>query len=68
MKKDFDCVEMKRKIQEELQQEVDLLGKEEARNRQWQRVLNDPILGPFVRNNPPRPHGWWRNGSSENSD
>ncbi len=52
MKKDFDCVEMKNRIQEELLREVQLLSEEEAQKRQWQRVLDDPILGPFVRDIP----------------
>ena len=60
MTKDFDCVEMKRRVQEELLREVELLGEEEAQKRQWQRVLNDPILGPFVRDHPLKPAGWWR--------
>jgi hypothetical protein len=60
VKKDFDCVEMKRQIQEELLREAQVLGEEEANRRQWQRVLDDPILGPFVRQHPARPVGWWR--------
>ena len=61
--KDFDCVEMKRRIQEENQREVEVLGREEAERRQWQRVLDDPILGPLVKSNPQRPAGWWRGRS-----
>ena len=60
MKKDFDCVEMKRQIQEELMREAEALGEEEAHKRQWQRVLDDPILGPLVREHPMKPAGWWR--------
>jgi len=51
--KTFDCVEMKRRIQEELQAEVATLGEQEARRRQWQSVLDDPLLGPLVRNKRP---------------
>ncbi len=46
--KAFDCVEMKAKIQEELLREEQELGPEEAKRRQWQRALNDPILGPLL--------------------
>jgi hypothetical protein len=62
--KEFDCVEMKRRIQEENQREVEELGRDEAERRQWQRVLDDPILGPLVRSNPQRPPGWWRGRSN----
>jgi hypothetical protein len=47
-KKDFDCVEMKWQIQQDLLREEQELGSEEARKRRKQRVLNDPILGPFL--------------------
>jgi hypothetical protein len=46
-KKDFDCVEMKWKIQQDLLREEQELGREEAKKRR-QRVLDDPILGPFL--------------------
>ena len=49
-KKDFDCVEMKWKIQQELLREERELGREEAHKRRRQRVLDDPILGPFLAN------------------
>lgn len=48
-KKTFDCVQMKWEIQERHRREVETLGKEEAERRRWQRVLDDPVLGPFVR-------------------
>ena len=51
--KDFDCVQMKSAIQQELLREERELGKEEARRRQWDLVINDPVLGPFVRNRLP---------------
>ena len=44
MKKDFDC-EMKRKIQAEHHREAQETGEEEAKRRQWQRVLQNPMLG-----------------------
>jgi hypothetical protein len=47
--KDFDCVQMKWDIQQELLEEEQQLGKEEARRRRDERVRNDPILGPFLR-------------------
>ena len=47
--KDFDCVQMKWDIQQELLREIDELGEEEARRRQRERVVNNPILGPFLR-------------------
>lgn len=48
MKKDFDCVEMKRQIQAEHSREAEELGEEEAKRRQWQRVLDDPVLGKIA--------------------
>lgn len=56
-KKAFDCVEMKWEIQRRHRQEVETLGKEEAQKLRWQRVLDDPVLGAFVRLNRPRSHG-----------
>ena len=56
-KKAFDCVEMKWEIQQRHRHEVETLGKEEAEKLRWQRVLDDPVLGAFVRANPPRSHG-----------
>ena len=50
--KGFDCVQMKWEIQEKHQAEADALGKEEAERRRWQRVLDDPVLGAFVRAHP----------------
>jgi hypothetical protein len=46
--KEFDCVEMKWRIQQDLLREERELGKEEAKKRRRQRVLNDLILGPFL--------------------
>jgi hypothetical protein len=47
--KAFDCVEMKRKIQEQLRRGAAEMGEEEARKMQWQRALSDPIIGPVLR-------------------
>ena len=49
MKKDFDCVEMKHRIQAEHRREAGELGEEEAVRRQWERVLADPLLGKSAR-------------------
>ena len=46
--KEFDCVEMKWRIQQLLLREEEELGREEARRRQWRRVAEDPILGPYL--------------------
>ena len=47
--KDFDCVQMKSDIQQELLREIEELGEEEARKRQRERVMSNPILGPLLR-------------------
>jgi hypothetical protein len=47
--KPFDCVQMKWEIQERHRREASELGEEEAAKRRWQRVLDDPVLGAFVR-------------------
>ena len=49
MKKEFDCVEMKRQIQAEHRREAGELGEEAAARRQWERVLADPLLGKAAR-------------------
>ena len=54
MTKKFDCVEMKHKIQAEHRREAEEFGEEEARRRQWERVLADPILGKFAREHFPQ--------------
>jgi hypothetical protein len=45
---DFDCVQMKWAIQQELLDEESKLGREEARRCREERLRNDPILGPFL--------------------
>jgi hypothetical protein len=47
--KEFDCVEMKVEIQEQLFREVAEFGEEEAQRRRAERLLQDPILGSFLR-------------------
>ena len=47
--KDFDCVEIKIKIQERLLREIAELGEAEAESRRAQRLSLDPILGNFLR-------------------
>ncbi len=47
--KRFDCVEMKQQIQAEMLSERRRLGEDKARERQWKRVLDDPILGKRAR-------------------
>ncbi len=46
--KDFDCVEMKGRIQERLLSEFHDMSPEEARQVQRQRIADDPLLGPFL--------------------
>ncbi|MCX6638174.1 MAG: hypothetical protein NT090_24220 [Acidobacteria bacterium] len=47
-RKDFDCVEMKARIQAQLLEEAERLGEEEARRLQWERALRSPALGEFI--------------------
>ena len=46
----FDCVQMKWEIQERLQTEFAELTPEQRRRALQDRVDQDPILGPFLRN------------------
>jgi hypothetical protein len=46
--KEFDCVEMKVKIQERLLHEVEEFGEEETHRRRAERLSKDPILGTFL--------------------
>lgn len=48
-KKKFDSVEMKWRIQQEIREEYAGVPSEEARRIEWERILADPILGPFVK-------------------
>jgi hypothetical protein len=47
--KKFDCVEMKWKIQQKLRKQYAGMTEEEARRAQREKVMRDPILGPFLR-------------------
>jgi hypothetical protein len=44
--KEFDCVQMKTEIQEQLLREVSELGEDEAQRRRAERLARDPFLGP----------------------
>ena len=46
-KKKFDCVEMKREIQQEILKEMSSLSPEEQRRRTEEQILSDPLLAPF---------------------
>jgi hypothetical protein len=47
--KKFDCVEMKWEIQKQMQAEFAGVPEAKARDVQMQRVMDDPILGPFYK-------------------
>jgi hypothetical protein len=47
--KNFDCVQMKARIQEQLLREIAELGEEEAGKRRKARLLRDPILSGLLR-------------------
>ncbi len=47
--KTFDCVEMKRSIQEQIEKEFAGVPEEEARSIQRERIAADPILAPFLK-------------------
>jgi len=49
MKKKFDCVKMKRDIQRQIQKENSGLSDQEAHKIQMEKVMQNPILGPFWR-------------------
>ncbi len=46
--KEFDCTEMKTKIQRQLLEERTRLGEEEARKLQWERALGNPLIRRFL--------------------
>ena len=48
-KKKFDSVDMKWRIQQEIREEYSGMPDGEARRIEWERILADPILGPFVK-------------------
>lgn len=47
--KPFDCVQLKWQIQEQLANEFAGVSEEEAQRRLNERVMADPILGPFLK-------------------
>jgi hypothetical protein len=47
--KDFDCLEMKNRIQAELLEHYRGMTDEEIREDQLRRIEANPILGPFYR-------------------
>ncbi|MBI5763710.1 MAG: hypothetical protein HZA51_09335 [Planctomycetes bacterium] len=53
--KPFDCVEMKRQIQERLLKEDAALSASQRRARADERIEADPILGPVWRSARPVP-------------
>ena len=48
IKKELDCVQMKWDAQRKIREKYHGIPEAEARRRQWQEVLDDPILGPVV--------------------
>lgn len=46
--KAFDCVQMKREIQDKIRLQNAGLSQQEALRRQREAVQADPILGPFL--------------------
>lgn len=48
IEKTFDCVEMKREIQEKILREFEGVPAEEARRRQREQIETDPILAQFL--------------------
>jgi hypothetical protein len=47
--KNFDCIRMKREIQQSLLEESRERGESETRKLRMEKVRNNPILGPFLR-------------------
>jgi hypothetical protein len=47
--KKFDCVKMKWDIQRQIAEEFASVSDEEAHRIQMDRVIKDPILGPFCK-------------------
>jgi len=47
--KKFDCVKMKWDIQQQIAKEFASVSDEEAHRVQMDRVIRDPILGPFCK-------------------
>jgi len=47
--KKFDCVRMKWDIQKQIQKEYAGLSDQEAHRIQMEKVMKNPILGPFLK-------------------
>jgi hypothetical protein len=47
--KKFDCIRMKRDIQDRIAEEFAGVSPEKARKIQREQVESDPILGPFLK-------------------
>jgi hypothetical protein len=47
--KKFDCVQMKHDIQRRIRKEYAGLSEQEAHRIQMERVMQNPILGPFYK-------------------
>lgn len=47
--KKFDCVQMKWDIQKQIQKEYAGLSDQEAHRIQMEKVMKNPILGPFLK-------------------
>jgi hypothetical protein len=47
--KKFDCVRMKWDIQQQIQKEYAGLSDQEAHRIQMEKVMQNPILGPFLK-------------------
>ena len=45
---DFDCVEMKHRIQRRILDEIEQIGEQAYRQRAEARVMNDPTLSQLV--------------------
>lgn len=50
--KEFDCVQMKREIQQRLLEEYSELSHEQIRLNQQRQIASDPVLGPFLQTIP----------------
>ncbi|MEP0813147.1 MAG: hypothetical protein HRF49_00585 [bacterium] len=47
--KDFDCVQMKWDIQKRIAEETKGMSEADAQKYLWQKVLDNPNLGPIVK-------------------
>ncbi len=47
--KEFDCVQMKWEVQQQIRRELAGVPEAEARERQMRLVAQDPVLGPLYK-------------------